>query len=73
KLTAMAQQQSHEQQLAQIQRDSGKKKLKIAVGVASVVLVFSVVFAVIAFKSSEEERVKREAALAAERGLAQGR
>jgi colicin import membrane protein len=62
RMEALTQQQAHEQQLAALNSDKGKKRLKMIVGVAVSVLLIAVVGGGVAFKNAAEQREKERAA-----------
>lgn len=63
KMEALSAQQAHEQQLASLQRDKGKKRLQIAVGIVAGVLVIGGVTTGVLWKRSADDRERREQAL----------
>jgi colicin import membrane protein len=66
RLQAMTAQQAHEAQIAALQSDSTKKRLKLIVGIVTAVLVLGGGATVFAVMKSNEEQAQREAILAAE-------
>jgi colicin import membrane protein len=68
-MEALTAQQAHEQQLAALNSDQGKKRLKMFVAIAVGVLLVAVIGGGLAFKSAaekaERERVAAEARIAA--------
>lgn len=66
RLQQLAAQQAHEQQLAALHSDQGKKRLKLIVGVVSAVLVIGIGVGVTFAMKSAEERKRAEAAHLAE-------
>jgi colicin import membrane protein len=66
RMEALARQQEHEQRLAALQADQGKKKLKMAVGAAVAVLLVGAVGGGVAFKNAQEKAEKEKALLMAE-------
>ena len=63
----MAAQQAHEQTLAALTQDKGKKRLQIVVGITIGVLLIGGVAGVLTFKEHQEEAQKRAAILEAQR------
>jgi colicin import membrane protein len=70
-MEAMAAQQAHEQQLAALNSDQGKKRLKLIVGIISAVLVIGgIAIALFVSKNAEEQR-KKDAVAAAQQAETQ--
>jgi len=73
RLDTLAQQQAHEAQLAQIHRDSGKKRLQIIVGIVVVCLVGAVVGGGLAYKSSRDKAAQEAALLRQQQAEVEGK
>ena len=67
RMEALSAQQAHEQTLAALSQDKGKKRLQIIVGVAVAVLLIGGVAGGLAFKQHQEDAAKRAAVLEAQR------
>jgi colicin import membrane protein len=62
RMQQLAAQQAHEQQLAALNQDQGKKRLKLIVGVVTAVLVIGIVGGAVAWKKADDQRRMTEAA-----------
>jgi colicin import membrane protein len=62
RMQQLAAQQAHEQQLAALNQDSSKKRLKLIVGVVTAVLVIGIVGGALAWKKADDQRRMTEAA-----------
>ncbi len=72
-MAVLAAQQAHEQRLAAVQSDSGKKKLKIAVAVVASILVIGAVLGSVLFYDSGKKAEEERAALAGQAKQAEAR
>jgi colicin import membrane protein len=70
-MEALTAQQAHEQQLAALNSDEGKKRLKMFVGIAVGVLLVAVIGGGIAFKNAAEKAEKEKAAAEARIAVAE--
>jgi len=66
RMQQMASQQAHEQHLAALKGDEGKKRLKLTVGIVSAVLVISIGVGGYVIKTKADETRKQQLAFAAE-------
>jgi colicin import membrane protein len=62
RMQQLAAQQAHEQQLAALNRDQGKKRLQLIVGIVTAVLVVGIIGGALAWKKADDQRRMTEAA-----------